>query len=238
MIKPKLRKGLTIIILSTLFIAGGCKKEDKKPITNSNGSSGSPNGPTVGANEVYNPTTGRIWMDRNLGASKVASSSTDVAAYGDLYQWGREKDGHEKRNSETTLVISDDDTPNHDKFIITQSHSDWRNSDETESWQGVNGKNNPCPSGYRIPTTEELEAEMDSWTSKDAEGAFGSPLKLPMSGFRSHVDGELHEGDIGRYWSSEGSFSTARNLEFGSYTANVGGIGVAHGNCVRCIKDE
>ena len=33
---------------------------------------------------VTNPTTGEIWMDRNLGASQVATSSTDAAAYGDL----------------------------------------------------------------------------------------------------------------------------------------------------------
>jgi hypothetical protein len=31
---------------------------------------------------VYNPTTGKYWMDRNLGASQVATSSTDAAAYG------------------------------------------------------------------------------------------------------------------------------------------------------------
>jgi len=33
--------------------------------------------------------TGRIWLDRNLGASRVATSPTDTAAYGDMYQWGR-----------------------------------------------------------------------------------------------------------------------------------------------------
>ncbi|SMN17648.1 hypothetical protein CRYPA_1272 [uncultured Candidatus Thioglobus sp.] len=29
-----------------------------------------------------------MWLDRNLGATQVAASSTDSAAYGDLYQWG------------------------------------------------------------------------------------------------------------------------------------------------------
>ena len=46
--------------------------------------------------------TGKIWMDRNLGASQVATSSTDAAAYGDLYQWGRKKDGHQIRTSSVT----------------------------------------------------------------------------------------------------------------------------------------
>jgi len=36
--------------------------------------------------DVTNPTTGRIWMDRNLGATQVATSSTDLNSYGDLYQ--------------------------------------------------------------------------------------------------------------------------------------------------------
>ncbi|WP_202775495.1 inverse autotransporter beta domain-containing protein [Bathymodiolus azoricus thioautotrophic gill symbiont] len=33
--------------------------------------------------------TGRVWLDRNLGATKVAESSADSGAYGDYYQWGR-----------------------------------------------------------------------------------------------------------------------------------------------------
>jgi len=30
---------------------------------------------------------GNCWLDRNLGASRVAQSSTDYLAYGSLYQW-------------------------------------------------------------------------------------------------------------------------------------------------------
>ena len=45
---------------------------------------------------VTNPATGRTWMDRNLGASRVATGNTDAEAYGDLYQWGRAADGHQK----------------------------------------------------------------------------------------------------------------------------------------------
>ena len=53
---------------------------------------------------VLNPITGKTWMDRNLGASQVATSSSDAAAYGDLYQWGRRADGHQCRNSPTTTT--------------------------------------------------------------------------------------------------------------------------------------
>ena len=41
---------------------------------------------TLPAGQVYNQITGETWMDRNLGASQVATSSTDSDAYGDLYQ--------------------------------------------------------------------------------------------------------------------------------------------------------
>ncbi|MDZ7738239.1 MAG: hypothetical protein U5K32_04030 [Bacteroidales bacterium] len=39
-------------------------------------------------------------MDRNLGASQVATASDDENGYGDLYQWGRSADGHESRTSD------------------------------------------------------------------------------------------------------------------------------------------
>ena len=51
---------------------------------------------------VTSPDTGKIWLDRNLGASQVCTSSTDSSCYGNLYQWGRNDDGHE--SSSTTTV--------------------------------------------------------------------------------------------------------------------------------------
>jgi predicted secreted hydrolase len=41
--------------------------------------------------------TGRVWLDRNLGAKQVATSGHDTDSYGSLYQWGRGKDDHEDR---------------------------------------------------------------------------------------------------------------------------------------------
>src|SRR5690554_5022864 len=153
---------------------------------------------------VTNPTTGEIWMDRNLGASQVATSSTDAAAYGDLYQWGRAADGHESRTSGTTSILATSDTPGHGNFITNGSSPyDWRNPQNDNLWQGVSGTNNPCPSGYRLPTEAEWEAERTSWSSNNEAGAFASPLKLPVAGRRDFSDGTL--GDVGSggfYWSS------------------------------------
>ncbi len=83
-------------------------------------------------------------MDRNLGAARVATSSTDASSYGDLYQWGRLTDGHQLRNSDVTTVLSTSDAPGHANFIINApTPFDWRSPQNDNLWQGVNGINNP-----------------------------------------------------------------------------------------------
>ncbi len=188
---------------------------------------------------VYNATTGKYWMDRNLGASQVATSSTDAASYGDLYQWGRGTDGHEKRTSGTTSTLSGSDSPGHGNFITPSSSPyDWRSPQNDNLWQGVNGINNPCPSGYRLPTESEWDAERQSWGSNNSAGAFASPLKLPVAGYRSSSNGSLNDvGSGGYYWSSTVSGTNARSLDFGSSSANMYSIIRALGYSVRCFKD-
>ena len=188
---------------------------------------------------VTNPTTGKIWMDRNLGASQVATSSTDAASYGDLYQWGRRADGHQCRTSATTATLSSVDQPANSNFILAPSTPyDWRSPQNVNLWQGVNGVNNPCPSGYRIPTEPELEAERLSWSVNTSVGAFASPLKLPVAGIRDYSSGSLtNVGANGRYWSSAVSGTNSRHLYFDSSYASMNPIYRAFGLTVRCLKD-
>ena len=188
---------------------------------------------------VTNPTTGEIWMDRNLGASQVATSSTDADSYGDLYQWGRAADGHESRTSGTTTTLATSDTPGHGDFITNGSSPyDWRNPQNDNLWQGVSGTNNPCPSGYRVPTEAEWEAERTSWSSNNSAGAFASPLKLPVAGSRYRSSGSLgNVGSNGRYWSSTVDGPTSRYLYFGSSGAGMSSNYRAYGYSVRCLKD-
>jgi len=193
----------------------------------------------VGSNFVINFTTGKIWMNRNLGASQVATSSTDANSYGDLYQWGRGADGHESRTSDTTSTLSTDDDPGHGDFItVGSSPYDWRSTQNDNLWQGTSGTNNPCPSGYRLPTEAEWEAERSSWSTNDAAGAFDSPLKLPMAGFRDYSGGSpLGVGSVGNYWSSTVTGTRPRNLGFGSSNAIMYSNYRAYGFSVRCLKD-
>jgi hypothetical protein len=178
-------------------------------------------------------------MDRNLGASQVATSITDNAAYGDLYQWGRASDGHQCRNSVTSSIQSCSDQPVNGNFILApNSPNDWRNPQNTNLWQGVNGINNPCPNGFRIPTEAEFTAERLSWTI--GQGPFNSPLKLTMAGGRRSSDGTFQAvNSNGYYWTSTITGTNAPRY-FGFFNTTGGSMDSsqqAYGLSVRCIKD-
>ena len=185
---------------------------------------------------VVNPVTGKVWLDRNLGATQVATSSTDVASYGDLYQWGRNADGHQIRTSGTTASLASNYFTTGGLFITGSSN--WLSNVETHMWSGTAAENNPCPSGFRVPTAAEWEQERLSWSSNNAAGAFASPLKLPLAGYRTSSNGSLIDvGSVGGYWSSSFSDPDARYLYFNSSNADMFTIIRAYGLSVRCLKD-
>ncbi|MFO7791043.1 MAG: FISUMP domain-containing protein [Bacteroidales bacterium] len=206
-------------------------------------------GGTADVVDVANPDTGKTWMDRNLGACQQATASDDYLAYGAIYQWGRLSDGHEcitwtGPSSGTpvngiTAINSSSDVPGHSSFIMeSNSPNDWRIPQNDDLWEGVSGINNPCPSGYRLPTETELNNEWQSWSTNDTAGAFASPLKLTVAGGRIHGSGELYStGSYGYYWSSTAVSTAAHALRFTSSEAGVQAGYRAYGFVVRCIKD-
>ena len=198
--------------------------------------------PTLPVATVTSPETGRVWMDRNLGASQVATSIDDVAAFGDYYQWGRDSDGHEKTGSSTTTARSVTDTPGHANFIMHATQpNDWRLTNNDNLWQGVNGINNPCPLGFRIPTKLEWEAEFAAFANSETAG-FDSFLKLPSAGYRDgYSTGDLLSTSNPYYWTSttDGSSVYWTNTFFGPPVFWVTELWSyrAAGVCVRCIQD-
>ena len=202
-------------------------------------------------------TSGRIWMDRNLGASQAADSLTDYNAYGSLFQWCRAADGHQLITwtsstsgtavNGTTSTLSSTTAPSHSKFIIsTSSPYDWLSTQESDGslwWDGSSvGANNPCPTGYHVPTKTEWSTEetIMSNNGNDADAAY-SLLKLPMAGYRLFSSGLLYTtttGSNGYYWSSTVYNSSAYFLDFTSSNAKISAVYRAYGFSLRCIKDE
>jgi len=179
---------------------------------------------------------GRCWLDRNLGALQVATSHDDFDGFGDYFQWGRLDDGHQLPGSDVVQVTSSTDDPGHGDFITTNdSPRDWRIPQNDALWQGVNGINNPCPQGFRVPTEVEFVIEMLSWEGMNTMGAFNSPLKLTASGYRGGGIQDL--GITGWYPSSTTDGELGRFLYYWGTTASMFSDDRFWAGPVRCIKD-
>lgn len=178
---------------------------------------------------------GQIWMDRNLGATQAATSSTDAASYGGLYQCGRCADGHQSRTSAITTQLVTGSSPGHGDFINSSFSHDWTNFvDRGLFWQS--GLNDPCPTGYRIPTDAEFNAERVYTPIRNSAQALLA-LKLPLAGFR--YNGILNSVDVqGYYWTSTTSTVLyGRILKFWNTYAQSTGSYRDSGLSVRCIKE-
>lgn len=196
--------------------------------------------------------TGKTWLDRNLGSPRVAIAYYDFVAYGSLFQWGRLADGHECINwtnftagtpiNGTTLTQSGSDDPGHSLFIainpsIPTNNRDWRNPPNNSLWQGIGGGNNPCPTGFRLPTQAEWSAEAAFFPSGNG---YSTALKLPMSPLRL-PGGAISGGNTsGAYWSS--TISLAQNSAYTMSITSTGTSGMFLGfkqtaRAVRCIQN-
>ena len=194
---------------------------------------------------VTSPYTGRVWLDRNLGASQVCTSFNDPLCYGDYYQWGRDTDGHQVSNSSTTIVLAIDINSAESGFIINSVIPfDWTLADSDGSlrsakWSSVDGSS-VCPVGYRVPTLTELKTETLDNGVTDSDTAFTNFLKLPSAGERHSSDGYLAgEGSWAGVWTdsvySPASFSRMITIDGSDAYVDIGRH--AYGYSVRCIKN-
>ncbi len=140
------------------------------------------------------PLSGKTWLDRNLGAYRYPVSTVDEAGYGDLYQWGRKMDGHQKRYQRTNdlneggsgsgtietvgsgvagafangITGVKADNPTNSLFINLPDDSNAVNRDWRINFDGTlwdaNGVNNPCPKGYYVPLRAVFDV-LNSWVN-------------------------------------------------------------------------
>ncbi len=206
---------------------------------------------------VTNATTGKTWLNNNLGAryadsddgnfdpKQQATSPTDFLAYGSLFQWGRKADGHEliirggmsmPKYSSTSIKSN---VPTNNLFITSTSNPfDWRINQNTSLWLGSSAINNVCPVGYRVPNLGEFNAEAASWTSLNTLGAFGSNEAWTANGLRNYNNASLAWGSAtGYYWTSNVSGTWSTFGYFSSASAGSNSSSRAYGMAVRCIKN-
>ena len=187
---------------------------------------------------IKSPTNGKIWLDRNLGASKVCDNDSDTLCYGDYFQWGRIADGHEKIDSKTDslkLALTNYVDENANWFVLDSF--DWTNADQNgsireEYWSSTDG-NYLCPKGFRVPTIEEFEAITD-------EIDF---YHFPYQGTRNKTTGNLEFNDeVTNLWTTTAGDFTGTRYFFGikkedhstwKYDTNS----LPSGKAIRCISN-
>jgi hypothetical protein len=214
-------------------------------------------------NFVVSPDTGRVWLDRNLGATAVCADADgdgvagagDEACYGDLYQWGRAADGHESRTSVLSTTQLTGISTASINFIINTGGSlyDW--VDEADVANGITGvdesgalraaawgdggANDICPIGFSVPTDAQLQADTIGASAVpliDSVTAFSSFLKIPVAGNRNPINGAAQfAGRAGWLWSgSLESGRRGRNVSFYT-TGNHDGNPRGYAFSVRCV---
>lgn len=192
--------------------------------------------------EVVSPFTGKVWLDRNLGASKVCESFDDDKCFGSYFQWGRSADGHEKYKVEITTELASTSEPGHSDFIVgyAENRYDWISVQDNTLWKGIYASNNPCPKGFRIPTTGEFKKELIDHGGNNIHKGYKSFLKLPIAGYRNYSGVIDYQGFEGRYWTSstKAQFALSLNTASNSGKPYIFFFERANGYSLRCIKDK
>ena len=192
---------------------------------------------------------GRIWLDRNLGADEVCSDVTDSNCYGELYQWGRSRDGHQFRTSQTQDVNPHTWPYKSEKFEKELTGDrDWLTKSETDLtsafveerknyWRSKNSYDLEyvCPRGWYVPS----KADLEDLTTNDIT----NNLKIPLAGYRK--DETIGGADnVGFLWSSDiTNDNDGASNKAGSWALYLSGSTVemdaqdrVTGLSIRCIK--
>jgi hypothetical protein len=174
-----------------------------------------------------------IWARSNVDASQPSGFAVNPADFGSYFQWNRRAAWNYNLQMWNT---------------VTWGTGTWQTAtwDSTTpggtTWEAIN---DPCPAGWRLPTSTELQnlgtgTWTPNWNSTGVGGrVWGSganQLFLPGGGWIS--GGGLNNVGGGAYWSSTPSGDmNAMYLRFSFSGADVVGFMRALGYSVRCVSE-
>ena len=217
---------LFTLLFTASIILSSCRDNDD----NGNGNGTGNNNPGIG-----NPTAttdpgvvinGVRWATRNLQApGTFAQNATDAGMF---FQWNR-------RTGWSAT----------DPMVSSPAGATWDNTNATgETWLRTN---DPCPTGWRVPTRAEFNALLNAgheWTARsDVNGrVFGSgnnTVFFPAAGYRFTNGTLLSVGTLGFYWSSSSSTTSTIAMDLQIWQGNSGVYynSRAHGFSVRCVAE-
>jgi len=164
--------------------------------------------------------SGKVIMDRNIGAFSVSTSGSSANGAGLLYQWGR-KDPFPGRGANSNklsaqygkgTVINTDGpvtlvTANaHPNVYYSNTSAVWTN--DSVSWDGeAKSQTDPCPQGYRV-------WDNTAWGASITKSKFSTNVQTVDSSGTQLNAGFLYSlgGDASAYYPTNGQMNNATGL--------------------------
>lgn len=178
------------------------------------------------------------FMCHNLGTNYNLNPFTYIVGNNDngtdgtlgaLYQWGRNTDGHQFRNSVAISTQVSVDNISSAGVNFVKGYNDWlqgggnnnRWGDGSQNADMPKGVNDPCPEGWKVPSQQQWSsifgggdggmvsvsiAQNNTWTLTNKGFMVGDALFLPLGGWREYNDASLNLSSggqqYGHYWTS------------------------------------
>ena len=208
-----------------------------------------------------------IWAPVNCGYEPSTSDSKGYP-YGKLYQWGRkygqgystsyDASSPEIVEGPISAINGHKDIYSNTFFTALESPLDWTSPQKDDLWNSgtednpVKTEYDPCPEGWRVPTSAELDRLNNRYSSfrtvGDQEGRYfcgdytyldnAPQVFFPAAGYRHEDDGNAaRRGYDGCYWSSRPNSRQASSLRFYSSDLYMINVCRAYGYSVRCVQE-
>jgi uncharacterized protein (TIGR02145 family) len=217
------------------------------------------NGEMKAGTTITVSSTNYIWAPVNCGY-QPADGSYKGYPYGKLYQWGR-KDGqgyddgaYKDATTPSVIGVNPADLASADANTF---YTTWNNTIAPDGTWGTSDPwktkttYDPCPAGWRVPTSAELTALLGGNLSPSLvsyNSQFGAWFNgtnnpgttgvfLPAAGDRGSYGSAYSRGEDGYYWSSTPNNDYAYYLYFFFGFAEVNFNHRAYGLSVRCVRD-